>query len=141
MRVLVTGGSGYLGSAIVRSLVRHGHEPIAFARRASSAGLPARAVDGDIRDRTAVLQAARGAEAICHAAALVAAWASRPGDFDDINVGGLEAVIEAARSLGIPRIVYTSSFLAWPRTGGVAPRRMQDYQRTKIRAREPGTSS
>ena len=50
MRVLVTGGTGYLGSAIVRALARAGHEPIAFSRRAtaslSAAGLPGRAIDG-----------------------------------------------------------------------------------------------
>ena len=55
MRVLVTGGSGYLGSAIVRALVRQGHDPIVFARRASAAGLPGQAVDGDVRDRHAIM--------------------------------------------------------------------------------------
>ena len=135
MRVLVTGGTGYLGSAIVRALARHGHEPIAFARHASGAGLPGRAIDGDIRDRSAVIRAAARADAICHAAALVSTWRPRPAEFDEVNVGGLEAVLEAARTLGTPRIIYTSSFLAVPRADGFVPRRLQDYQRTKARAR------
>jgi uncharacterized protein YbjT (DUF2867 family) len=49
MKVLVTGGTGYLGSAITRALARAGHEPIAFSRHATTsvaaAGLPGRAID------------------------------------------------------------------------------------------------
>ncbi len=135
MRVLVTGGTGYLGSAIVRALVRQGHEPVVFARRASAAGLPGRAVDGDIREATAVRRAAEGADAICHAAALVSVWRPRPADFDEVNVGGLESVIHAARALGTPRVIYTSSFLALPPADASAVLTANDYQRTKIRAR------
>lgn len=136
MRVLVTGGSGYLGSAIVRALAGHGHEPIVFARRASTAGLPGRPVDGDVRDVAAVRRAADGADAIIHAAALVSIWQPRPLVFDEINVGGLETTIEVARALGIARILYTSSFLALPPAGASAPLAANDYQRTKVRARE-----
>jgi nucleoside-diphosphate-sugar epimerase len=135
MRVLVTGGTGYLGSAIVRALARQGHEPVVFARRASTAGLPGRAVDGDVRDRAAVRRAAEGADAICHAAALVSVWRPRPADFDEVNVGGLESVIEAARILGTPRVVYTSSFLALPPADAAGVLTANDYQRTKVRAR------
>src|SRR6186713_3403734 len=116
MKVLVTGGTGYLGSAIVRALARAGHEPVAFARRATAAlpaaGLPGRALDGDVRDTRAVTAAAAGADAICHSAALVALWRPDPSEFDAINVGGLQSVLSAARELEIPRVVYTSSFLA-----------------------------
>ena len=134
MRVLVTGGTGYLGSAIVRALVRQGHEPVVFARRASAAGLPGRAVDGDIREATAVRRAAEGADAICHAAAIVSVWRPRPADFDGVNVGGLESVIHAARALGTPRVIYTSSFLALPPADASAVLTANDYQRTKVRA-------
>jgi len=134
MRVLVTGGSGYLGSAIVRALARGGHAPIAFARHASAAGLPGTAIDGDIRRRDDVLRAARGADAVCHTAALVSIWRKRAADFDDINVGGLETVLGVCRELGTPRIVYTSSFLARPPAGLTQPLEANDYQRTKARA-------
>lgn len=136
MRVLVTGGTGYLGGAIVRALARDGHDPVVFARRASAAGLPGRAVDGDIRDAAAVRRAAGGSDAICHAAALVSMWRPRPADFDEVNVGGLQSVIDAARALGTPRIVYTSSFLALPPADSPAALTANDYQRTKVRARE-----
>src|SRR5262247_3988450 len=54
MKVLVTGGTGYLGAAIVRAFDAGGHEPVVFARHASGARLPGRAIDGDIRDTRAV---------------------------------------------------------------------------------------
>ena len=134
MRVLVTGGSGYLGSAIVRALARDGHVPVVFARRASAAGLPGVAVDGDVRSRSDVLTAARGADAVCHSAALVSIWRRRPADFDDINVGGLQNVVDVCRELATPRIIYTSSFLAYPPAGRREPLSANGYQRTKARA-------
>jgi len=136
MRVLVTGGTGYLGSAIVRALGREGHEPVVFARTASSAGLPGEAIDGDVRDTRAVTAAARGAGAICHAAALVALWRRDPSEFDAVNVGGLQSVLSAARELDTPRVVYTSSFLALPPADSPHVLTAHHYQRTKVAARD-----
>jgi nucleoside-diphosphate-sugar epimerase len=136
MRVLVTGGTGYLGQAIVRALVARGHAPVVFARRASQSGLATATVDGDICDRSAVLRAAAGADAIIHSAALVTIWQPRPAIFDAVNVGGLEATLEAARTLRVPRVVYTSSFLAYAPADGRTPLSANDYQRTKVRAAE-----
>jgi len=140
MRVLVTGGTGYLGRAIVRALASHGHVPVVFARSAVDSGLPGEAVNGDVRSRDAVREAAAGCDAICHTAALVSVWRPRRADFDDVNVGGLDNVLAAAAALGIRRIVYTSSFLALPPTGADRPLQGNDYQRTKViaerRARE-----
>lgn len=145
MRVLVTGGTGYLGRAIVRALDARGHEPVVFARRASTAGLPGAAVDGDVRDRTALIDAARGCEVICHAAALVSIWRPHPAEYDAVNVGGLRHALDALRESGVRRLVYTSSFLALPPAGRAAPLSANDYQRTKTiaaglaaRAREAG---
>jgi nucleoside-diphosphate-sugar epimerase len=134
MRVLVTGGTGYLGAAIVRSLVRHGHEPVVFARHATQSALPGRLVDGDVRERAQLRGAAEGVDAIIHSAALVSLWQPNPAAFQEINVGGLEATLEVAKSLGTPRIIYTSSFLALPPAGHTAPLSANDYQRTKAKA-------
>lgn len=134
MRVVVTGGTGYLGRAIVRALARGGHAPVVFARNASAAGLPGDAVDGDVRDRAAVTRAVRGADAVCHAAALVSVWRARPAEFDDVNVEGLRTVLDVCRDLRTPRIIHTSSFLALPPAGRGAPLAANDYQRTKVRA-------
>lgn len=136
MRVLVTGGSGYLGSAIVRALDRGGHEPIVFARHASAAGLPGRAVDGDVRDTRAVTAASYGVDAICHTAALVALWRRDPSEFDAINVGGLQSALSATREHRLQRFVYTSSFLALPPADSPHPLTANHYQRTKVAARD-----
>ncbi len=134
MKVLVTGGTGYLGSAIVRALVREGHTPIVYARHARASGLPGASIDGDIRDRASLIRAADGVDAICHTAALVSIWRARSADFDEINIGGLETAINVCTALGIPRLVYTSSFLARPPDGAEAPLAANDYQRTKAAA-------
>lgn len=136
MRVLVTGGTGYLGSAVVNAVARRGHRALVFARSASAAVASGRVtgepVDGDVRDRGALERAATGCDAICHTAALVSLWQPRASLFDEVNVGGLENVLAVARALGIPRVVYTSSFLARPPAGAAEPLTANDYQRTKV---------
>jgi nucleoside-diphosphate-sugar epimerase len=59
MQVLITGGTGFLGPALVRAFARAGHSPVVFARRASTSGLPGKLIDGDVRNRDAL--------ALCHA--------------------------------------------------------------------------
>jgi len=139
MRVLVTGGSGYLGSAIVRALDRAGHEPIAFARHATAAGLPGHAIDGDVRDTRAVTAASHGVDAICHSAALVAMWRRDPSEFDAINVSGLQSALSATREHQLRRLVYTSSFLALPPADSPHALTANHYQRTKVAARDLAT--
>jgi NAD+-dependent farnesol dehydrogenase len=134
MKVMLTGGTGYLGRAVARALVHRGHDLVTFSRSASRAGLPGTAIDGDVRDRAAVERAAAGCDAIVHSAALVSIWQRRSQDFDDVNVGGLKNVIAAATVHRVPRIVYTSSFLALPPAGHTAPILANDYQRTKAAA-------
>ena len=146
MRVLVTGGTGYLGQAIVRALVNRGHSPVVFARTKSSEAISfvlnnaakeiaSELISGDVRDRDALVAAARGCDAMIHSAALVSVWRPNPRDFDDVNVGGLQHALEAVRTHGLHRMIYTSSFLALPPAGQTSPLEANDYQRTKAAAR------
>jgi farnesol dehydrogenase len=134
MKVLVTGGTGYLGRSVVSALAARGHEVVIFARSASRSGLPGTAIDGDIRDRAAVERAADGCDAISHSAALVSIWRRRREDFDDVNVGGLRNILAAAAKFHTPRLLYTSSFVAIPPRGRTEPLQANDYQRTKVAA-------
>ena len=134
MKVLVTGGTGYLGRAVVSALAARGHDLVIFARSASRSGLPGTHIDGDIRDRAAVERAASGCDAISHSAALVSIWRRRPQDFDDVNVGGLRNVLAAAETHRVSRVLYTSSFVALPPRGRDTPLEANDYQRTKVAA-------
>jgi farnesol dehydrogenase len=132
MKVLVTGGTGYLGRAVVSALSARGHDLVIFARSASRSGLPGAAIDGDIRDRAALERAAAGCDAISHSAALVSIWRRRREDFDEINVGGLRHVLAVAAAGRIPRVLYTSSFVALPPRDRQEPLLANDYQRTKV---------
>jgi farnesol dehydrogenase len=136
MRVLITGATGYLGRALVPAFHASGHSTVAFSRHASTSGVPGETFDGDVRDAAALSSAVGGCDAICHSAALVSVWRKRREDFDDINVGGLQRVLDVARTAGIARIVCTSSFLALPPTNAQTPGRWNDYQRTKVLADE-----
>jgi len=134
MRVLVTGGTGYLGRAVVHALAGRGHSPVVFARSASASGLPGRLIDGDVRDAAAFATAAIDCDAICHLAAMVSLWQPRAADFDEVNVGGLRNAIAVAERARVAKLVYTSSFLARPPAGRAVAMSANDYQRTKVLA-------
>jgi NAD+-dependent farnesol dehydrogenase len=134
MRVLLTGGTGYLGRAIVRALVARHHDVVVFARSATRAGLPGCAIDGDVRDDAALTGAAQGCDALIHSAALVSLWQRDRQLFDDVNVGGLLHALGAARAAKMRRLIYTSSFLVLPPAGRTTPIVANDYQRTKVAA-------
>jgi dihydroflavonol-4-reductase len=111
--VLLTGASGFVGSAIARALVAAGYPVRALVRapaaRASLAGLPIDVVEGDVRDAQAVARAVRGARHVVHAAADYRLWTRDAGELRAINVDGTRIVMEASRDAGVARIVYTSS--------------------------------
>lgn len=112
-RVLLTGGGGFIGSAVARALVEKEAKVIApvppRADRANLEGLPVELVEADIRDAGAMAELARDCRLVFHVAALYRFWAPRPGEFYDVNVGGTLNVLEAARKGGAERVVYTST--------------------------------
>ncbi len=110
MKILVTGGGGFLGQALCRGLVERGHEVVSFNRGRypplDVLGVQQR--QGDLADRAVVLEAARGCEAVFHNAAKAGAWGSYDS-YHRANVLGTDHVIAACRALGIGTLVYTSS--------------------------------
>ncbi len=108
MRVLVTGGRGLLGSAVVRELVTRGHEVTTFQRTPAGHVAGVREVLGDITDRAAVASAMADQEGVVHLAALVSMTGPWSG-FEHVNVDGTAIVLDAARAAGARRFVQVSS--------------------------------
>jgi UDP-glucose 4-epimerase len=113
MRVLVTGGAGFIGSHVVDHLLKAGIAPRIFDVRPSAHHGPreADAVLGDLLDRNALQKAMHGCDAVVHlaAAADVDDVARRPTEAEAVNARGTLNVLEAARGAGVTRIVYAST--------------------------------
>jgi len=146
MKVLVTGGSGFLGLAIVRMLVDNGHTARSFSRgdypQLRAAGMDIQR--GDLTDLKAFRQAASGCDAIIHTAAKAGVWGPAE-DYERINIQGTRNVIQVCRELQIRRLVYTSSasvvFTGSDEDGidestPYAQRFLADYPRTKALAEQ-----
>lgn len=110
MKVLVTGGGGFLGQALCRGLVERGHDVHSFSRGhyPTLDALGVRQVQGDLTDRDAVIAAATGVDAVFHNAAKAGAWGSYDS-YHRANVLGTDHVIAACRAHGIGSLVYTST--------------------------------
>jgi len=115
MRVLVTGGSGFIGSHVVDRLRARGHEPVIYDLRPSpwhtDSDHPVDTVLGSITDREALERALHSCDAVAHLAAVadVNDVHAEPEDAERVNARGTVAVLEAARRAGVKRIVYAST--------------------------------
>lgn len=119
--ILVTGGSGYLGRAVVRALAASGRALRLLVRRDLHVGEAPAGADlrlASLGDPAAVERALEGCTEVVHMAALVRRWTRDPGEFERINVHGLRKLLDAARRQGVRRFLYTSSFLALGPTDG-----------------------
>jgi dihydroflavonol-4-reductase len=142
---LVTGSSGFIGSAVVRHLLARGRRVRCYVEPgvplANLEGLDVEIVRGDILDQDALTEAARGCAALYHLAAIYKLWMPEPEKFYRVNVGGTACALEAARRAGVARVVHTSSIAAvgLPAQGDLADEthrfnlwnRSDDYVRSK----------
>jgi dihydroflavonol-4-reductase len=147
-KILVTGASGFVGSAVARKLVEAGFSVRALVRRTSPrahlAGLGLDFFEGDLRDRKSVERAIAGMRYAFHVAADYRLWARDPSEIFASNVEGTRNLMEEAMRAGVERVIYTSSVATIAlRTDGMAadetsPLREDQgigaYKRSKIAA-------
>jgi nucleoside-diphosphate-sugar epimerase len=110
MKILVTGGGGFLGKAIIKQLLEKGHDVYSFSRSAypelEEMGVTCRR--GDLSKYEDVRAALEGMEAVFHVAALAGVWGAYE-DYYNTNFVGTKNIVDAAKELGVTKIVHTSS--------------------------------
>jgi len=146
---LVTGGAGFIGSHIAEALVSRGHrvrvldnfstgrtDNLSFGKAANALTV----IEGDVRDGRAVTEAVRGVDAVFHEAALPSVQRSvdDPATTHAVNVEGTVTVLEAVRTLGVPRFIYAGSSSAYgesptlPKKEEMAPAPLSPYAVSKL---------
>jgi len=124
MKALVTGGGGFIGSHVVRALLRDGVEPrvllLAGEDERNLAGLDVERVRGNVLDPPSLARAVQGCAWVFHLAAIYALWLPRMETMREVNVDGTRNVLQAALDAGVDRVVYTSSIAVF---GGQGPDR------------------
>lgn len=116
MKALVTGGTGFVGSHIVRALNEAGHTARVLHRKSSKldalVGLIYESALGDILDEPALAAACAGCDWVFHVAAVADYWRADKSKMFEVNIEGTRRVLAAARAAGVKRVVFTSSAAA-----------------------------
>ena len=149
-RVFVTGSTGFIGTKLVQELVERGFIVHALTRGTSNKdGLSHECINlvtGDILDRSSLQRGMEGCSQVYHLAAYAKNWAPDPREFYKQNVEGMHNVFSAATSVGVSRVVFTSTIVTFgPTPPGVVgneemaritPRYYTEYEETKAIAEQ-----
>jgi len=148
MQALVTGGTGFVGSHVVRALLQQGVEVRALVRPTSDlaalAGLPVETIQGNLMDSESMRKAVKGIDLLFHVAADYRLWVPDPQQMYATNVTGTAELLRAAAEAGVRRAVYTSSVVTVDCSKNVGTEadflKLGDcrsmYQRTKVLAEQ-----
>ncbi len=114
--VLVTGGTGFIGSNLAAALLKEGCNVKVLRRKESDIraleGLDVEPCFGDVRNAGAVQEAVKGCDTVFHAAAIISYWKKERPTMEAVNVGGTRNIVDACLRAGVQRLVHTSSVAA-----------------------------
>lgn len=149
MKALVTGANGFTGSHLVKALLKRGDSVIGFVRRSSNTSrLSDCSIDyayGDITDRISLTEAMRDVDVVFHTAAYVELGIVNAAEMERVNVEGTRTVLEAAKAVSLPKLIYCSTIGIFGDTQGKVidetfQRTQKDfssaYDRTKYQAQQ-----
>ncbi|MEP0916286.1 NAD-dependent epimerase/dehydratase family protein [Leptolyngbya sp. DQ-M1] len=149
MKALVTGANGFTGSHLVKALLHRGDSVIGFVRRSSNlsrlSGCEIQYAYGDITDRAALSEAMQNVDVVFHTAAYVELGIVDAAEMERVNVEGTRAVLEAAKAVNLPKLIYCSTIGIFGDTQGKVidetfQRTQKDfssaYDRTKYQAQQ-----
>lgn len=140
MKILVTGGSGFIGTVLIRRLLADGHE-VRIYDKAVSEAFPQLCIVNDVRDRQALTAACAGMELVVHLAAEHADDVSPVSLYYDVNVDGARNLADACREHRVKAIIFTSTVAVYGLDAGIAREDspiapFNDYGRSKWQAEE-----
>ena len=130
-RVFVTGGSGFVGAAVVSKLLARGHSVNALTHRRTLQGVADRVnvIRGDLFDASVLEACMAGCDAVIHLVGIIFEKRSQRVTFERIHVGGTRAVVDAAKRAGVRRYLHMSAL-------GTRPNAASKYHQTKHAAEE-----
>jgi dihydroflavonol-4-reductase len=144
MRTFVTGGTGFIGTHLVRRLLQAGHETHCLIRKPTQPAqqlkeLGSTLVPGDVTDKASVLPGMRDCEWVFHLAGLYSFWEPSKQAFTEVNVKGTRNVMECALETGVSKVVHVSTVVTYGKPtdcpftekSEIGPVRFSEYSRTK----------
>lgn len=130
MRVFVTGGTGFVGTSVLQALVQAGHEPVALVRTPAKLRINGvTAVRGDVLEPDSIRTGMAGCDAVIHLVGIIREFPRKGITFGRLHVEATKNVVQAAKELGVSRIVHMSA-------NGTRPNAVSLYHRTKFEAEE-----
>lgn len=138
MNILITGGSGFIGTRLIDELLKK-HSNIKIFDKVQSTKYPELSIIGDVRDEQALISACKGIDIIYNLAAEHADDVSPKSLYADVNIGGAKNVVIAAKANSVNKIIFTSSVAIYGLNRGTPDESMEaqpfnEYGRTKNEA-------
>jgi dihydroflavonol-4-reductase len=120
MKIFITGGTGFIGTHLVKRLARTDHELVCLARETSDVGtlkeVGATIVVGDVTDKGSLSAGMQGCDWVANLANLFLLWARDEHVYAEVNIEGTRNVMESASETGITKVVHVSSAAVWGKT-------------------------